>query len=344
MPELPGRAICALRQRGWIFSMRTWCGLWLVLATAIVSTAAPPRVDRSDTKKRRALSARIARQNDVVDSAKEEIPLPNAIESPPAAHDPSDSSEFPESTRGGVEVPEYTEYELEHVPGDTAGEEPYVDAEIEAFPPGRGMPLLSPLCRLLQGPGPMDRDSWLYRPWSVGFFSGGLFADDPITNVVDAGTGYMLGFHSGVDLSDHFGAEMRFGFSKFSNRVAQTGIPLGNQREVLWSGNMLIYPWGDSRVRPFFLSGLGLADVQLKDEQNTVLSETMFTIPIGGGIKYMWSDRVVFRGELIDYIVFGNGSRIDTLNELTLTAGIELRFGGGARTTYWPWNPGRDWW
>jgi len=42
---------------------------------------------------------------------------------------------------------------------------------------------------------------------------------------------------------------------------------------------------------------------------------------------------------LMDNIVYGAGA-VDTTNNVSLTTGVEMQF-GGVRRSYWPWNPGR---
>ena len=46
--------------------------------------------------------------------------------------------------------------------------------------------------------------------------------------------------------------------------------------------------------------------------------------------------------EFADDFAMGTG-RLEDMHNLSFTAGLETRFGGGNRKNYWPWKPDRDW-
>ena len=48
------------------------------------------------------------------------------------------------------------------------------------------------------------------------------------------------------------------------------------------------------------------------------------------------------RFDVIDNLAFASGP-LDTMNNISLTFSVEVRF-GGVRRSYWPWNPGRHLW
>ena len=60
------------------------------------------------------------------------------------------------------------------------------------------------------------------------------------------------------------------------------------------------------------------------------------------GVKYLCNERLCLRLDLIDDIAFRT-DQLQTQQNLSLTAGVELRF-GGSHKVYWPWDLGREFW
>jgi hypothetical protein len=87
---------------------------------------------------------------------------------------------------------------------------------------------------------------------------------------------------------------------------------------------------------------MGLSDVDFVDNQNRRIHETVFQLPFGLGVKYRWNSRIAFRAELLDNVSFAGGD-VDVMHNVSVTAGLEYRFGGRSKKTYWPWNPSRTW-
>ncbi len=83
------------------------------------------------------------------------------------------------------------------------------------------------------------------------------------------------------------------------------------------------YPWGDSRWRPFATLGMGYADMRFYDEFARFNHPTMFTVPVGGGLKYRATDAFALRFDLIENIVLDGGRQSDTMNTLLIAASIE---------------------
>lgn len=190
---------------------------------------------------------------------------------------------------------------------------------------------------------PLERESWRNRPFHADWLAGGLFASDPIPGRIRAGTGFLAGFRLGWDWDHFYGFEARFGYSSVALEDARATRNFGDEKIYLVDFSAQYYPWGDARWRPFFTLGLGFADVRLLDDQDRTLHETLFAMPFGLGVKYRWDHRMAFRLEFQDNVAFGGGSRLDTLHNLSLTAGFEYRFGGGARRSYYPWQPSKTW-
>ncbi len=187
---------------------------------------------------------------------------------------------------------------------------------------------------------PLINESWLYRPLSVGW-SMGIVQGSPVTS--DWAAGQQQGFFGAVrfgwDHTYHWGSEMRFSFDSMNAKAFQ------------WDLDLLYYPWGDSRWRPYLMAGFGAAKIHLRrgfspryDGGLTAhYSETVVVLPLAIGAKYRVNDWMALRLEVGDNILFGAGSDLNTLVNLTITGGFEFRF-GGRRKSYWPWNPGRHYW
>lgn len=192
---------------------------------------------------------------------------------------------------------------------------------------------------------PMLRESWLYRPFNLSIFEGALFATPPIGPQINTTVAYFTGFRLGWDYATHFGGETRFGFSKVFLLDSQTrSTEVGYQRLFYFDTNVLVYPWGDTRFRPFFSLGGGLADIFVVSNDGLRLHPGAFNLPFGGGIKYRHGTRLAFRADIRDNLTFSGSGGMRTLNNIEIVGGVEFHFGGGDRRTYWPWNPSRHWW
>ena len=70
---------------------------------------------------------------------------------------------------------------------------------------------------------------------------------------------------------------------------------------------------------------------------------TVPEIPLGLGIKFHMSQGAALRLEFNDTFIFSGGSGFNSVQDLSITGGLEFRFGGGRRS-YWPWNPAPSSW
>jgi hypothetical protein len=109
-----------------------------------------------------------------------------------------------------------------------------------------------------------------------------------------------------------------------------------------WDLDLLVYPWGDTRLRPYFVFGMGVANEHFDDRLMLEHKLLALAVPVGIGAKYIWTDRLAVRVEFADDVAIG-ANQIQTLQDLSLTFGLELRF-GGARHVYWPWTAGKEYW
>jgi len=188
---------------------------------------------------------------------------------------------------------------------------------------------------------PLQTESWLNRPVSASFFLGGIFLGDPMTGL-EGDAGIFYGGRLGWDYASRFGVEARMGGGSpgVSSTVFNYELPQTNLFFV--DVNWLFYPTGDTRWRPYLSAGTGLFNVDLVNAANHRFHESLFEVPFGIGLKYRYSTRTVMRFEVMDNFAFGTGL-LDDMHNLSFTAGLETRFGGGNRKSYWPWKPDRDW-
>ena len=189
---------------------------------------------------------------------------------------------------------------------------------------------------------PVWRESWVFEPFSVGLFIGvaDAFTTDNPTHK-DITPGLIGGFRAGWDLNHYWGTETRMAWStgKFTDQLLGGSIDC-RTNTLFWDLDLLYYPWGDSRWRPYFLTGLGATQVRYLDEGRSYGNTG--SIPLAVGLKYRWNERFALRLEFGDDIAFPIHPD-NIMHSLSLTTGLEFRF-GGTRKSYWPYNPGLFYW
>lgn len=189
---------------------------------------------------------------------------------------------------------------------------------------------------------PLEGTSWKNRPYHVDWFSGTLLGDDLIGSRVGQDNELFGGLRIGWDFDYYWGIETRFGWAK-------PNVQFNDPQPVATNGNYFVsdidlvyYPWGDSKIRPYMLLGAGLARIDFVDETNRTFNTTLFTTPFGGGIQFQQRPWMVWRLEVLDNLSYG-ADGVDTLHNISLTAGLELRF-GARPASYWPWRSSRRIW
>jgi len=211
---------------------------------------------------------------------------------------------------------------------------------------------------------PWLREQWRFRPFSIGWFMGGVSGSPLLDDWVNQESGYFAGYVLGWDFTRYWGCQMRLGFGWLTladsqraidaqeARDASLGLPRDDpflrrfdQRRdsdlVLWDVSLVYYPWGNTTWRPYLAAGLGAARIDFLDRLSVRRADTVFEMPLGVGMKYRLRDWLALRFDFTDNIVFG--SSFDTVHDLSFTGGVEILF-GGTRKAYWPWNPGRHYW
>lgn len=191
---------------------------------------------------------------------------------------------------------------------------------------------------------PLERESWLNRPFHVGGFAGGFFADDPIAGRIRAGDGFMAGGRVGWDWHHFWGFEARLARSTVAMEDPRQRREMGDLRAYLGDIDLLYYPFGDARWRPYMSLGMGFTDLDLIDDLDRHIHETVFSVPLGGGVKYRFNERLAFRLDLFLDFAATASARLDGMANVGLSCGLEYRLGGLSRRTYFPWNASRGWW
>ncbi len=213
---------------------------------------------------------------------------------------------------------------------------------------------------------PMTQESWLYRPFSAGWFMGFMQGSELADDWVRQEQGFYGGYRLGWDVDPYWGWETRFGFASIALDDSSRAIAAQEAEDLadgltpddpyfhrfdtrrdsgvrLWDIDVLWYPYGDTYLRPYFLIGLGTGRVDFMDRLSQRTTKSVLAVPIALGFKYRIREWVALRVEAADNFIAGAGSGFQNLHNFSLTAGLEVRF-GGTRTAYWPYYPGRHYW
>ncbi|RIK74592.1 MAG: hypothetical protein DCC68_22760 [Planctomycetota bacterium] len=189
----------------------------------------------------------------------------------------------------------------------------------------------------LPSPEPMSGASWLSRPLHVDVFSGviygGTLIEDSIRRQGDIFSGVRLGW----DWTRRLGGEMRFGFAQVGTEDIPTGVELDDADLVYWDLNVLWYPTGDTRLRPYLSLGLGALHVDFVDATGNAHQKELVGIPLAAGLKYRATPWCAVRADIADNIALPYDD-IEGQGNFSITVSAEFHF-GGQRRSYWPWNP-----
>jgi hypothetical protein len=190
--------------------------------------------------------------------------------------------------------------------------------------------------------GPLVGTSWLNRPIYVGFDLGPLWMTRAVEDSVSRDVDIIGGVFLGHDWDHYWGNELAFHWA--TPELVNRHAPGANRTDSLfiWSYNVMYYPWGDSAIRPYWRWGIGNTHVDFPRDNGSRHDEWLLTFPIGVGVKVPFRRWLVCRAELTDQLAVGD-SDVHTLHNLTLTWGLEWRFGAHPRS-YWPWHPSRHIW
>lgn len=186
---------------------------------------------------------------------------------------------------------------------------------------------------------PLEGSSWLNRPYYAGAMLGVMYGEPLIDGQIDQHEGPLLGIRFGRDYDYYWAWESRLLIVDMELGTAAGGDLVHSGDVLLCDLSLQYHPWGDSRWRPFFTAGIGLASFEYDNNAGRHFDDLLWGFPVGLGLKYGYNPWTMLRLEAIDNIALGSGDTA-TMHNASLSVGIEWRF-GGHRTSYWPWNPGR---
>lgn len=173
---------------------------------------------------------------------------------------------------------------------------------------------------------PLDGTSWLAAPYSAGFFVGGIGGAMLIDNQLEQSIGGTFGLRFAVDYDHRWGLEKRFGFAQMSVfDVSQHDRQIVNLE--MGDVDLLFYPWGDTRWRPYMSGGAGLSHFNYQSDTGRRIDRLLIGLPFGIGVKYFWSEGVAVRAEVLDNLMLG-AHELSTMNNISLAAGVEFRYSG----------------
>lgn len=189
---------------------------------------------------------------------------------------------------------------------------------------------------------PLEGTSWLNRPFHVGWLFGGLLGGELIEDRVEEEGDMFGGYRLGWDFDHYWGTEARMAFSHLDVVDAGSFVSDRTARNHFYDLNLLYYPWGDSRWRPFVSAGVGIARIRFQDDLGLGNNETLLHIPLGMGCKYYFRNWLAVRFTMADNISVAAGE-LKSLHQLSITGDVEVHF-GGRRTSYFPWNSNLHLW
>ena len=189
---------------------------------------------------------------------------------------------------------------------------------------------------------PLMGTSWLNRPMFGGVFLGGVLMNDLISNRVDQSDTGFMGLRLGFDFDHYWGLEGRYAFAR-PELTDGRGAPLADHsRDYFVDVSLVHYPFGDARWRPYVLLGLGFQTFRFYDDLGQRVSESLFSVPLGTGIKYFYGPWFSLRFDIVDNIAVGN-AHVSGMHNVSFLAGVEYRF-GGRRQSYFPWHNNTAYW
>lgn len=188
---------------------------------------------------------------------------------------------------------------------------------------------------------PLEGTSWLNRPYHADWFVGSLLGDN-LTDSVRQNNELFGGVRIGFDFDYYWGLDWRFGWA--DPNMAVDGVDERSPTGSYFASDIDLkyYPWGDAKIRPYGLLGVGLARVSFRNEDDFGQGVNLATMPWGVGIEFPQWPWLAWRLEVIDNLAFG-ADGVQTLNNFAITAGMEWRF-GAKPNSYWPWRSSRRVW
>lgn len=189
---------------------------------------------------------------------------------------------------------------------------------------------------------PLEGTSWLNRPYHVDWFVGPLLGDQLIKNRVSQENVLFGGLRVGWDFDYYWGLEWRYGRADPNVQFATPQLTRIEESYSVGDVDLIYYPWGDSKVRPYCLLGIGAAQIDFLDDAGIHHDATLATMPVGGGVQFYQWPWLLWRLEVLDNLSYGDDG-LATMHNVSITAGMEMRL-GARPASYWPWRTSRKVW
>lgn len=214
------------------------------------------------------------------------------------------------------------------------------------LPPLTFIPLIGPRSseanRFIGWGEPLYGASWLNRPIGASWFAGFIEGGSPIKGVVGQHGGFFGGYRFTWDYDYYYGLEARLGMAAVSLKYPNLDYPGATSDLYVADLSMYYYPLGDARWRPFASVGIGTTKISFYDSMNTYYGGVLVSTPFSLGFKYRWREWLIYRFDATDNVAYGRGP-FSTMNNVSYTMGLEVRF-GGLRKSYFPWHPSNQIW
>lgn len=172
--------------------------------------------------------------------------------------------------------------------------------------------------------------TWTRYPFYFEKFTGLAHLNEPVHGLITNGEGNLFGGRLGWDFSRYAGIESRLGYVRATLKDTLHPLIPSHENFLFWDANVLIYPLGDRRWRPFGMVGLGLVNVGFIDDAGRLWNQTLVTLPVAVGVKYRVNNLTALRFDVTDNIVFGTaqgGNGRHTMSNFAVFFAYERRFG-----------------
>jgi hypothetical protein len=188
---------------------------------------------------------------------------------------------------------------------------------------------------------PLANSSWLNRPYHVDWFAGPLLTGGTISESVSQSNEMFGGLRLGWDFDYYWGLEWRLGWSDPELFVDGSSDSVEGDYFVS-DVDLVYYPWGDTKVRPYFQLGLGVTQLDTLRDGVSPYQATLLSMPMGIGLQFAQTPWLAWRLEIINNLAFGDDD-VQTMNNIAFTGGMEIRM-GAKPNSYWPWRSSRTIW
>lgn len=193
--------------------------------------------------------------------------------------------------------------------------------------------------------------TWQRYPLYFEKFTGIINVNEPVHDQIHTGVGSLFGGRWGWDVARHWGVESRLGYVRATlNDTLHPLIP-GHENFLFWDADLMFYPLGDTKWRPFAMLGMGLVDLGYIDDRGRKWHQDLITMPFAVGVKYRLNNLNALRLDVTDNVVFGNnqaGNGQHVMHNVSVLFAFERRFGLPHRS-YFPhrdmsaWARFRNW-